>query len=58
MNKYVKWSYGAMEILFPLLDNINDYVALIYRKYVDLDRNNRIFRPGEKKLCNAANQTN
>ena len=46
-----------METLFPLLDNINDYVVLIYRKYVDLDRNNRIFRPGEKKLCNTANQT-
>ena len=29
------------EILLPLWDNVNDYVAHNYRKYADLDRNNR-----------------
>ena len=41
------------EILLPSLRNVNDYVADIYRKQADLDRNKG--RKGEMKLCNAAN---
>lgn len=41
------------EILLSSLRNVNDYVADIYRKQADLDRNKG--RKGERKLCNAAN---
>lgn len=41
------------EILLSSLRNVNDYVADIYRKQADLDRNKG--RKGDRKLCNAAN---
>ena len=30
----------------PIIANLNDYFARIYRKYGDLDRNLRTYRPG------------
>lgn len=41
------------KILLPSLGNVNNDIAYIQRKYVDLEINSRICRPGEKRLQNA-----
>ena len=37
------------EILLTSSDNVNDYVVHVYRKYMDLDPNNKTCRPGSEK---------
>ena len=34
------------ENLFPLSENVNNYAAHIWRKYLNLDGNNKICGPG------------
>ena len=38
------------EILFPSLENVNDFATHIYRKYQHLERKNRACRPGQKEV--------
>ena len=38
-------------ILLPSYDNVNSYVSHIYRKYKDLDRNNKTCLPGCKEVA-------
>lgn len=50
----------SREILLQSQGNMNDYVADVYRKYADLDRNT-MTKPadlGEQKLRNSTYQTN